>query len=94
MPGKGAKPTAADTAASTGENSNLRSPVESSAAAVGAQSGAPSDPTPVFPSELADIADALAKLPEDERQAVADHVRRLVDLSPTKRAAILALTNE
>ena len=42
--------------------------------------------------ELNAIAEALAKLPEDEREAVANHLRRLVDLSPAKRAAILTLT--
>lgn len=40
------------------------------------------------------IADALAKLPEAQRQAVAEHLRRLVELSPAKRAAILTLTRE
>ena len=40
------------------------------------------------------VAEALADLPETEREAVAEHVRVLARLSPRRRAAILALTDD
>jgi len=40
------------------------------------------------------MLDALAKLPDDERAGVAEHVAALAKLSPVKRAAILTLTSE
>jgi len=54
----------------------------------GAESGAPGAPNPH--SEA--IADALADLPQAERSAVVEHIRRLAELSPAKRRAILTLT--
>ena len=39
------------------------------------------------------IRDALAELPQPERQAVVEHVRALARLTPQKRAALLALSD-
>jgi len=38
------------------------------------------------------LRDAIVELPEAEQRAVARHLVELVKLSPSKRAAILALT--
>jgi hypothetical protein len=44
-------------------------------------------------TDLQKIADAVAALPEADRQAVVEHIQTLARLSPARRAAILTLAN-
>ena len=44
-------------------------------------------------TDLQKIADAVAALPDSDRQAVVEHIQTLAHLSPARRAAILTLAN-
>ena len=44
-------------------------------------------------TDLQKIADAVAALPEADRQTVVEHIQTLARLSPARRAAILTLAD-
>ena len=74
-------------------NSRRNSDAPESVAEAGPGLGAEA-PEPAADEPGRALAAALGELPEAEREAVAEHVRALARLSPRRRSAILALTDD